>query len=87
MKTYPKAGRFEQVRKHLEALKADAGLAARIKQKAADKEAAGWLRMADNYISAGLNDKAKDYLKKIIDRYGDTTWGPKAKQRLKKIGG
>ena len=35
--------------------------------------------MADNFAKAGMNAKAREYLSKIIDTYGDTDWAAKAR--------
>jgi len=43
--------------------------------------------LAESYAKAGLTDKAKQYLTKIIDKYGDTGWGAKARARLAEIDG
>ncbi|MDY6914496.1 MAG: hypothetical protein SVT52_08590, partial [Planctomycetota bacterium] len=53
--------------------------------KNADRDCRKWLMMADNYISAGMAEKAKPYLKRILDEYGQTDWAKKARQRLAEI--
>ncbi|KPK80387.1 MAG: hypothetical protein AMJ81_12155 [Phycisphaerae bacterium SM23_33] len=83
---FAKAGRFAQVKAHLEAMKADKKIMARVRQQEADRECRGWLGIADNYINAGLNAKAETYLRKIIKEYPDTDWAAQARQRLAKIG-
>ena len=37
---------------------------------------------ADNYLKNSLPEKARPYLQKIIDKYGDTHWAVEAKNRL-----
>ncbi len=87
VRQFAKAARFEKVKAHLESLKSDKSIQAAIKIDQADKEGKGWLSLADNYAKAGMTDKARLYLTKIIDKYGDTDWGAKARARLDKIGG
>ena len=41
--------------------------------------------MADTFAKAGRNAKAREYLNKIIDKYGDTDWAAKARARLAEI--
>ena len=76
LEKFPKATRAAAVRKTLAALRSQqAGRHCRV-----------WLNLADNYIRAGRADRAKPYLKKIIDRYGDTDWADGARRRLRKLG-
>jgi len=46
----------------------------------ADTECKGWLSMARNYIRAGMPEKAIPYLKKVIERYGDTEYAKQARE-------
>jgi predicted esterase len=48
----------------------------------AERECQAWLNLAENYLRAKKPEKAKEYLDKIIDKYGDTDWGAKARKRL-----
>ncbi|MDY6913786.1 MAG: hypothetical protein SVT52_04960, partial [Planctomycetota bacterium] len=61
---YPQADRYKQVKAHLEAMKADKDIQNSICSKNADRDCRKWLMMADNYISAGMAEKAKPYLKR-----------------------
>jgi len=79
---YPKATRFATVKAHLDALKADKKLQATILSKQAHKECRVWLSLADNFLRAKRPDKAREYLEKIIDKYGETDWAAQAKRRL-----
>ncbi len=45
------------------------------------------MMLADNYAKNGLNDKARQYLSRIVGKYGDTDWGAKARARLAEIPG
>jgi len=82
---FPKAGRFAAVKARLDALKADKTIQSAIRAKDADRDCRNWLNMADNFLKAGLNEKAREYLKKILDQYGDTEWGAQARERMKKL--
>ena len=59
------------------------------KQPTADEQAArqcrGWLSMARNYTKAGLPDKAKSYLKRIISEHPGTKWSRQAQALLDTI--
>jgi tetratricopeptide (TPR) repeat protein len=81
----PKADLFEAARTRLEFLKSDKATQAAIRNTAAERGGRAWMAMAENFIRAGQMDKAKEYLQKIIEKYGDTEWGEKAKERLKRI--
>jgi acetyl esterase/lipase len=83
---FPKASHFAAVKARYDALKGDKAIQALAKQQSADRECKGWLSAADNYIKNNLNDKARPYLQKILDKYGDTTWGEQARERLTAIG-
>ena len=54
-------------------------------QKQIDRECKKCLNMAENYLRAGLADKARQYLQKILDRYPGTPWAAKARERLAEI--
>ena len=84
---FAKAARFEKVKAHLESLKSDKSIQAAVKSGQASKDCKGWLALADNYAKSGMTDKARQYLAKIIEKYGDTDWGAKARARLDEIGG
>jgi len=55
-------------------------------RRRADQNCRGWLGMADNYIRAELPDKARPYLRKIIETYPQSESDAKARQRLEGIG-
>ena len=82
---FPKASRFAKVKATLESLKSDKAIQTAIKSAQADSDCKGWMSLADNYAKAGMNDKARQYLSKIVDKYGDTDWGAKARARLAQI--
>ena len=83
--TCPKSGLCASAKAQLETLKGDEAVQASIRQRDADRECRSWLAMADNFIGAERPDKAKEYLQKIVDKYGDTDWGRQARERLAKI--
>ncbi len=76
------AAHFDLVKAHYETLKANPAILTSAKGQSADRECKGWLSTADNYLSNNMGEKARPYLQKIIDKYGDTPWGTEAKQRL-----
>ncbi len=82
---FPKASRFAKVKATLESLKSDKAIQAAIKTAQVDADCRGWMSLADNYAKAGLNEKARQYLSRIIDKYGDTDWAAKARTRLAEI--
>jgi tetratricopeptide (TPR) repeat protein len=81
----PKSDLAAAARARADALKADKAIVASIREREAQRDGRSWLSMADNFIQAGHPDKAREYLKKIIDTYPDTEWGRQAKERLKKL--
>ncbi|MFC1806480.1 sialate O-acetylesterase [Planctomycetota bacterium] len=87
VKQFPEASRFAAVRAHVELLKSDKAIQAGIKSAQAEAECSRWMVMADNYARNGLNDKARQYLRKIVAKYGDTRWGARARSRLAALSG
>jgi len=83
--TCPKSDLCAAAKTQLETLKNDKAVQASIHQRDADRECRAWLSMADNFIKADQEEKAKEYLQKIIEKYADTEWGRLAKERLAKI--
>lgn len=79
---FPTAPHFAAMKAHLEMLKADKTIQAAAVGQSADRECKGWLLTADNYMQNSMNEKAKPYLQKILDKYGDTKWAAEAKKRL-----
>ena len=67
------------------AMRADKDLMARMAGDAAEKDCKGWLSMARNFIKAGLNDKARPYLDKVVAQYPDTEFAREARVMLAKI--
>jgi predicted esterase len=82
---FPKATHFAAVKAHYDELKANKTITASAQNQAAERECKGWLSTADNYIKAGLPDKAKPYLQKIVDKYGETLWAKEAKKRMEEM--
>jgi thiol-disulfide isomerase/thioredoxin len=64
------------------AMRADTALMARLANEAAERDCKGWLSMARNFAKAGLPDKARPYLQKVIDTYPDTDFAAEAKAML-----
>jgi len=67
------------------AMRADPDLMAQMKNAAAEKDCKGWLSMARNFMRAGLQDKAKPYLDKVITTYPGTDFAKEAKAMLAKM--
>lgn len=63
-------------------LRGDEALMAKIKAEQARRECEGWLKSADNYAKNGMADKAREVLKKLIDKYPDTEYAKQAKDKL-----
>jgi uncharacterized Zn finger protein len=83
--SFENAGRYEAVKSHLESLKADPKVQAALHKQEASRDCLEWLKMADKLMKEGKNEEAKPYLQKILDKYGDTEWADKAKERLNKL--
>jgi len=81
----PKSDLAAAAKARADALKADKAVAASIREREAQRDCRSWLSMADNFIQAGHPEKAREYLKKIIDKYPDTEWGRQAKERMNKL--
>ncbi len=77
--------RYEFVKNHFESLKADPKIQDVLHKQEADRDCPGWLKEADRLLEEGKNDEAKRRLQRILDKYGDTDWAGKAKERLKKL--
>jgi predicted esterase len=82
VKQFPTASHFAAVKAHLDELNADKSIQSAAAGQSADRECKGWLQTADNYIQNNLNEKAKPYLQRILDKYGNTEWAAEAKKRL-----
>ena len=83
---FPAASRINDVRARLKQLESDKTIQAKIREKQADRDCKTWFRMSENYVKAGMRAKAREYLQKIIDTYGGTTWSEKASKRLDELG-
>ena len=63
-------------------MKADEKVATTIEDKEAARKCKAWLGMAENYIRAGKKKAAVPYLKKVIERYGNTKYAEQARTLL-----
>lgn len=79
------AENYQAVKARLAELKADKRIAGTIENKEAARQCKGWLAMARNYIAADKPQLAVPHLKKIIERYGNTSYGEQAKALLETI--
>lgn len=82
---FPKAAQFAKVKAHYDALKSDGKIVASAKRQSAERECKGWLSMADSYLQINQPDKAKTFLQRVIEKYGDTEWAVEARKRLAAI--
>jgi predicted esterase len=82
---YSKATRFPEVKVHMEAMKKDPTIVAASTEKDAERDCRSWLSMAQNFAKAERPDKAREYLKKILDTYPGTTWAAKAAEMMEKL--
>jgi predicted esterase len=82
---FPKSAHYAAMKSHLDELKANKSILASAKGQSADRECKGWLSTADNYIKNDMGEKAKPYLQKIVEKYGDTDWAAQAKKRLAEL--
>jgi len=87
IKQFPGSSRLAEVKSHLESLKSDKTVQAAMTKTQAESDCRRWMSLADNYAKAGMKTKAREYLKKIIDKYGDTEWADEARVQLAKIQG
>jgi len=67
------------------AMRSDKTLMAGINSQAAERDCKGWLSMARNFINAGMNDKARPYLVKVVEKYPATDFAEQAKEMLEAI--
>jgi len=79
------ADRHKEVAARLEGMRNNKAIQNAIREAAAARDCRQWLRMADNYINAGLPRKAQPYLRRILEKYDGTTWAKQARQRLARI--
>jgi len=68
-----------------QAMRSDKTLMAGINSQAAERDCKGWLSMARNFINAGMNDKARPYLVKVVEKYPATDFAEQAKEMLEAI--
>jgi len=85
VKRFPKASRLAKVKADLASLKSDKTILATVKASQADADCKKWMSLANNYAAAGMNAKAREYLTKIVDKYGDSEWATKARAKLDKL--
>ena len=78
---FPQGDRREFITKYLAALKSSDV----VREQMAGKECEKLLKLARSYIKAGLPDKARPYLNKIIEKHGTTRWANEARTLLRQI--
>ena len=68
------------IKKEIEAAAQAAGAARDMKKQEA--RAKSLFKMAESSLENGRKDMAQKYWKQIVEKYPDTTWAEKARQRL-----
>ncbi|KKL71996.1 hypothetical protein LCGC14_2089310, partial [marine sediment metagenome] len=86
---WPGADGAERVRARLAALRS-VGITTRPVTTAPDaadpdEQCRRWLTMARNYVNAGMKERARGYLKRILTAHPDTPWAAKAKAMLTRM--
>jgi len=95
LERFPGAGVAAEARDLLERIRTDPDIrteldaAAKAKGAAKDlakheKKARSLFKMAESSLKNGREDMARKYWKQIVEKYPDTTWAEKARQRLKR---
>ncbi|MBI5365698.1 MAG: redoxin domain-containing protein [Planctomycetes bacterium] len=60
----------------------DPALMAGVEAERAKAECEGWLRQAENFAKNKMSDKARELLKKVMEKYPDTEYAKRAKEKL-----
>lgn len=63
-------------------MRADPAFMKKLGPTPAEKDCKGWISMARNYIKAGMPDKARPYLERVIQKYPDTPYAKDAQEIL-----
>lgn len=85
VKTSPLSDEGQAAAKESAAMEKDAATAKKVMDSHAEAKASAALDMADNFLSNGLADKAKERYAKVIADYPDTMCAVVAKERLAKV--
>ncbi len=56
-----------------------------VRDHLAEKDCNNWLNQANSFIQTGNLAKAKELLRKIIDKYPDTVWEERAREKLREM--
>jgi TolA-binding protein len=79
---YPETEAGKAAKARLDELMADPEIGAAIREAAAAKDCRSWLNLARNFIGNNLPDRARVYLRKVIDTYPGTSYAKKAQEML-----
>lgn len=79
---YPETDAGKAAAKKAKAMRADPKVMASMQGDAAERDCKGWLSMARNFLKAGMKDKARPYLQKVVTEYPKSTFAKEAKQIL-----
>ncbi len=81
---FQKAKRYPLVRKHFLELKEDPDIRKALENQREELMCQNWFNMAKNFLRAGKEKKAREYLQKILNR-GESKWTDKARSILERI--
>ncbi len=79
---YPATPAGAKAAEEAAAMRANPETARRLREAAAAADCTSWLAMARNFIKADLPEKARPYLEKILETYGDTSFAAEARELL-----
>jgi uncharacterized protein (UPF0335 family) len=72
----------QAAKKRLEEIRADESIQEAIREAAAATDCRKWLNLAKNFINNNLHDRAKVYLRKVLDQYPGTSYAKEAQKLL-----
>ncbi len=82
---YAETASGQAAKKRLAELMADPTIGGTLREAAAAKDCKSWLNLAANFINNNLPDRARVYLRKVIDTYPGTSYAKKAQEMLNGI--
>jgi tetratricopeptide (TPR) repeat protein len=84
-KRYPETDAGKAAAEKARKMRADKTVTASMQGDAAERDCKGWLSMARNFLKAGMKDKARTYLQKVVTEYPKSTFANEAKEMLAKM--
>ena len=82
VKRYPETDAGKAAAEKAKAMRADKTVMASMQGDAAEKDCKGWLSMARNFLKAGMKDKARTYLQKVVTEYPKSAFAKEAKEMI-----